>query len=113
MFPGTLLDAVTPDAGAAGLLLTAFVLGIRHGIDWDHIAAITDITSTTAAAEAGEEAHRAEHVAGAHGHPHGGAPERRVHAAEAAATAHPGPPPPLPVTRRRFLADQRRAIELG
>lgn len=23
--------------------LTAFVLGLRHGIDWDHIAAITDI----------------------------------------------------------------------
>jgi hypothetical protein len=29
------------------LLSTALVLGIRHGIDWDHIAAITDITSTT------------------------------------------------------------------
>lgn len=24
-------------------LLTSFVLGLRHGIDWDHIAAITDI----------------------------------------------------------------------
>jgi high-affinity nickel-transport protein len=29
------------------LLLTTFFLGLRHGIDWDHIAAITDITSTT------------------------------------------------------------------
>ncbi len=29
------------------LLLTTFVLGLRHGIDWDHIAAITDITSTS------------------------------------------------------------------
>lgn len=28
------------------LLGGAFALGIRHGIDWDHIAAITDITST-------------------------------------------------------------------
>ena len=28
------------------VLLTTFVYGLRHGIDWDHIAAITDITST-------------------------------------------------------------------
>ncbi len=28
------------------LLLSAFALGFRHGIDWDHIAAITDITSS-------------------------------------------------------------------
>lgn len=28
-----------------GLILTALSLGIRHGIDWDHIAAITDLTS--------------------------------------------------------------------
>ncbi len=38
-------------AGTIGILGGAFALGIRHGIDWDHIAAITDITSTTAAAE--------------------------------------------------------------
>lgn len=30
----------------AGLLLSAFGFGFRHGIDWDHIAAITDITSS-------------------------------------------------------------------
>lgn len=28
-----------------GLLLTSLALGIRHGVDWDHIAAITDLTS--------------------------------------------------------------------
>lgn len=28
------------------LLLTGLVAGMRHGIDWDHIAAISDITST-------------------------------------------------------------------
>jgi len=33
--------------GAVGVLGAALALGIRHGIDWDHIAAITDITSTT------------------------------------------------------------------
>src|SRR5437773_3788304 len=29
-----------------GVVLTALWLGFRHGIDWDHIAAITDITSS-------------------------------------------------------------------
>jgi hypothetical protein len=33
-----------------GLLVTAFWFGFRHGIDWDHIAAITDITSSQEAA---------------------------------------------------------------
>ncbi|MCC6960589.1 MAG: hypothetical protein IT301_12145 [Dehalococcoidia bacterium] len=32
---------------AAAILGGAFALGLRHGVDWDHIAAITDITSTT------------------------------------------------------------------
>jgi high-affinity nickel-transport protein len=29
-----------------GLIVTAFVFGLRHGVDWDHIAAITDITGS-------------------------------------------------------------------
>ncbi|MCA1832133.1 MAG: hypothetical protein ABR548_04985 [Actinomycetota bacterium] len=29
-----------------GLLLSAFGFGFRHGIDWDHIAALTDIASS-------------------------------------------------------------------
>src|SRR5437773_10089123 len=29
-----------------GLAITALWLGFQHGIDWDHIAAITDITSS-------------------------------------------------------------------
>jgi high-affinity nickel-transport protein len=29
-----------------GLVLTAFGFGFRHGIDWDHVAALTDITSS-------------------------------------------------------------------
>src|SRR3989304_5479586 len=33
--------------GSIGVLGGALALGVRHGIDWDHIAAITDITSTT------------------------------------------------------------------
>ena len=41
--------------GSISILAAALALGIRHGIDWDHIAAITDITSTTAAAQDSEE----------------------------------------------------------
>ena len=41
--------------GTIGVLAAALALGIRHGIDWDHIAAITDITSTTAAAHDTDE----------------------------------------------------------
>jgi ABC-type nickel/cobalt efflux system permease component RcnA len=29
-----------------GLVVSAFLFGFRHGIDWDHIAAISDITSS-------------------------------------------------------------------
>ena len=28
------------------LVLSAFTFGLRHGIDWDHMAAITDITGS-------------------------------------------------------------------
>ena len=41
--------------GSLGIIGAAVALGIRHGIDWDHIAAITDITSTTAASVEPEE----------------------------------------------------------
>lgn len=34
--------------GSVGIVTAALALGFRHGIDWDHIAAITDITSTAA-----------------------------------------------------------------
>jgi high-affinity nickel-transport protein len=37
---------VIPEALHAGLLLTAFGFGFRHGIDWDHLAAIGDITGS-------------------------------------------------------------------
>jgi ABC-type nickel/cobalt efflux system permease component RcnA len=29
-----------------GLALTAFALGLRHGVDWDHVAAIVDLSGT-------------------------------------------------------------------
>ncbi len=41
--------------GSLGVLGAALALGLRHGIDWDHIAAITDITSTAASAQNPDE----------------------------------------------------------
>ncbi|MBI2325116.1 MAG: hypothetical protein HYU87_09180 [Chloroflexi bacterium] len=38
--------------GGIALLLGMIALGFRHGFDWDHIAAISDITSTTTASHA-------------------------------------------------------------
>ncbi|MEW6325045.1 MAG: hypothetical protein AB1515_06625 [Nitrospirota bacterium] len=41
------------------VLVTTFLYGLRHGIDWDHIAAITDITSSAGTDKARTEAARA------------------------------------------------------
>ena len=72
--------AASPSGVDVGVLITGLLLGIRHGIDWDHIAAITDITSTTAGAGAAEAAHRQQHaVLGGHRHEHGGADELVAH----------------------------------
>jgi len=38
--------AASGEAFGIGVLIAAFLFGFRHGIDWDHIAAITDITSS-------------------------------------------------------------------
>ena len=107
-------------ASALSLLGTALVLGIRHGIDWDHIAAIADITSTTTAGDAATDVHAAEHAGGGHDHSHGGEDEARVHGVEregaslGAMVARPMPGVPEPVvTRARLVREQRRAIGLG
>jgi High-affinity nickel-transport protein len=39
-------SALRSGAFHIGLLVTAFGFGFRHGIDWDHIAALTDITNS-------------------------------------------------------------------
>lgn len=39
------LEQLTGSASTL-ILLTGLITGIKHGIDWDHIAAISDITST-------------------------------------------------------------------
>jgi hypothetical protein len=38
--------ATVTDGLRIGLVATAFGLGFRHGIDWDHIAALTDLTGS-------------------------------------------------------------------
>jgi hypothetical protein len=98
-----------------GVLLTGFFLGIRHGIDWDHIAAITDITSTTASARVAEAAHTEQHhaIAG-HSHAHGGAVEVRAHdAGPGAATLAPAMTGRGATPRESVLAGQSEAIRLG
>jgi high-affinity nickel-transport protein len=88
--------ASVPTTVGLGVLLTGLFLGIRHGIDWDHIAAITDITSTTASARMAEAAHTQQHQAiSGHSHGHGGAIEVRAHhAGPGAATLAPALPAP-------------------
>lgn len=106
--------AAAAAGGGLGLLVTALLLGIRHGIDWDHIAAITDITSTTAASSAAEAMHETEHQTPAgHQHAHGGPGELQVHdTGGGGAVAMPVPAVFSP-TRARFLSDQSQAIVLG
>jgi hypothetical protein len=40
------LALLTSEGFRVGLLATAYGFGFRHGIDWDHIAAISDITTS-------------------------------------------------------------------
>ena len=94
--------------------MTGLLLGMRHGIDWDHIAAITDITSTAAAAGSAEAAHDDQHrtIAGDH-HGHGGAAEMRAHDS-GPGTATLAPIATMPTVRpARFGPDQVEAIRLG
>src|SRR5688572_14726078 len=105
--------AATVIAGTGlGLLVTGLLLGFRHGFDWDHIAAITDITSTTATADAGTEIHERAHELTPHEHLHGGQSEASAHgepAAGASASAMAAPA----LSRELVLGQQRHAILLG
>ena len=109
--------AATPQG--IGLLVTAALLGIRHGIDWDHIAAITDITSTTATADAGTAAHGEQHralaeIVDSHEHEHGGRSEMHAHdLGPGAATLAADPIAMPPPSSARLGSEQRHAITLG
>jgi hypothetical protein len=49
--PGAPKEDGMADPGIVGLAGLGIVLGLRHGIDWDHLAAITDITSAAVTTE--------------------------------------------------------------
>jgi len=127
-----LIAQIDATPAGIGVLITGLLLGIRHGIDWDHIAAITDITSTTAAATSAEAAHAQEHRAdAAHVHGHGGSTELEAHGAPARGLPRPTAVPPSAVGTagvtgsvatagvaahvgpRWFRAEQLEAIRLG
>ena len=111
--------AVASSPGGIGLMITAALLGIRHGIDWDHIAAITDITSTTATADAGTAAHGEQHralaaVAEGHRHEHGGPSELHAHdLGPGAATLAPVAVTVALPMPGRLAQENRHAILLG
>jgi len=100
-------------ADALLVLATGLVLGVRHGFDWDHIAAITDITSTTATADAGEQAHAASHQRHPHDHPHGGPEELDAHGRTEAPRLRVEGGRHRNVGQHRFVREQRHAIVLG
>ena len=107
-----LVAQVAASPAGIGVLLTGFALGLRHGIDWDHIAAITDITSTTSSAGVAEGAHEEQHaqVTGPH-HAHGGAGEIRAHdQGPGAATIAPAV---RSERRPRLASEQVEAVKLG
>src|SRR5438309_8985508 len=81
-------------------------LGFRHGFDWDHIAAITDITSTTSASHS-EAAVPAGAPMPSHGHE---ADELRGHT-HAHAVAGPGAMHVF--AESRFAHEERHAIGLA
>jgi high-affinity nickel-transport protein len=90
------------DFGILGLLAGMAVLGFRHGFDWDHIAAITDITSTTTASHADDvpaiaPMPRHEHDSGPHDHGHGHEDASALHV----------------LSESRFAHEQRHAIGLA
>jgi high-affinity nickel-transport protein len=46
MDPLHVIAAAAGETFGIGVVLSAFLFGFRHGIDWDHIAAITDIAGS-------------------------------------------------------------------
>ena len=93
------------DLSLLGVLLGMVALGFRHGFDWDHIAAITDITSTTTAGHTEVDVPAASPVT-PHGHT---ASEQRGHV-----HVHAHDPGAIHALREsRFAHEQRHAIGLA
>lgn len=78
-------------------------LGFRHGFDWDHIAAITDITSTTSTSHADVNVSPGAPLAGG---AHGEHVTEHDHTHDDAPVAHA-------LLESRFTHEQRHALGLG
>ena len=91
------------DLGLLGLLAGMVVLGFRHGFDWDHIAAITDITSTTTASHSDEDVPA---IAPMPRHAHDPGPPEHGHSHADAGALHV-------LSESRFAHEQRHAIGLA
>jgi high-affinity nickel-transport protein len=89
--------------GLAPLILGMVALGFRHGFDWDHIAAITDITSTTAASHADVNVPVGAPV---RGHGHGEHVTEHEHSHAGASVRHVA-------LESRFAHEQRHALGLA
>jgi high-affinity nickel-transport protein len=85
------------------LLLGMIALGFRHGFDWDHIAAITDITSTTTASHADIDVPAGAPVRASG---HGEHETEHAHSHRAASAGHV-------LRESRFAHEQRHAIALA
>ena len=93
------------DLGLITLLLGMVALGFRHGFDWDHIAAITDITSTTTSGHTDVDIPAGAAMT-AHGHDAG---ELRGHDHD----HHEDPSTLHSFGESRFAHEQRHAIFLA
>ena len=91
------------DAGLVAVLLGMVALGFRHGFDWDHIAAITDITSTTSASHADIDVPAGAPVSAAGHSEH---LTEHAHSHASASVAHA-------VRESRFTHEQRHALGLA
>ena len=85
------------------VLLAMVALGFRHGFDWDHIAAITDITSTTSSSHADVGVSIGAPVSGG---AHGEHVVDHDHSHERAPVAHT-------LRESRFTHEQRHALGLA
>ncbi len=86
------------------LVLGMIALGFRHGFDWDHIAAITDITSTTTASHADVDVPASAPLAP--GTAHGEHSSEHDHSHEGARPGHV-------IAESRFAHEQRHALGLA
>ena len=86
------------------LVLGMIALGFRHGFDWDHIAAITDITSTTTASHADVGVAPSAPLASAPGH--GEHVSEHDHSHEEVGPGHR-------IAESRFAHEQRHALGLA